>query len=297
MRNSGTVPFVWEKAPGKPKDESKIQTQSIEKPPIITPKFPPGRVSKTKQQSLTEMRSGSTLSNSHSVASLDKKVAKYSKEETKEKDSDDGDEAFEDALDTLSGTESFFMSCSVSGLSGWEEQEAQPYGSFSSDLMIDRFLLAAKAMTSEASQYASKRALVGQEQQKQKKKEMNTETSHPLNQHSPKALPHYTQHIDREESENESDDCNESENYAATTCGRFPRFCFLNPIPGLRMIDKVQRNTDHGMQVKSAASQIGSTKEVLFCLNLLFFLFLLVFHVRYCYLYFTLFCSKLEFLM
>ncbi|TKY48937.1 hypothetical protein E2542_SST26361 [Spatholobus suberectus] len=268
VRNAGTVPFVWEKTPGRPKDESKLETQAVEKPPI-TPNFPPGRVSKIKQQSLTEMRTGSTLSNSHSVASFDKRVTKYSKEETKEKeisDSDDGDEAYEDALDTLSRTESFFMSCSVSGLSGWDEQEVQPSGSFSSDqqardFMIDRFLPAAKAMTSEAPQYASKKAFVGQEQQKQKNKEVNTESSIPLNQHRPKALTHYTQDIDKEESEDESDVCNEYENYTTTTCGLFPRFCLLNPIPGSRMLDKVQRNAAHGMQAKSAASHIESTKE------------------------------------
>ncbi|RDY12430.1 hypothetical protein CR513_02780, partial [Mucuna pruriens] len=270
VRNPGTVPFVWEKAPGRPKDESKLQTQAVEQSPIITPNFPPGRASQIEQQSLAEMRTGSTLSNSQSVASLDKKVSKYSKEETKEKESsdlDDGDEAYEDALDTLSRTESFFMNCSVSGLSGWDEQETQPSGSFSSDhqqacdFMIDRFLPAAKAMTSELPQYASKNAHVGQEQQKQKKKEVNAEISCPLNQHRPKALPHYTQDIDREESEDESDDCNDFENYTTTACGLFPHFCLLNPLPGLRMMDKVQRNAAHGMQAKSAASHIGSTKE------------------------------------
>ncbi|KAG4986940.1 hypothetical protein JHK86_034631 [Glycine max] len=264
-RNAGNVPFVWEKAPGRPKDESKLQTQDFEKPPF-TSNFPPGRVSKTKQQSLAEMRTGSTLSNSQSVASLDKKATKNSKGETREKESsgsDDGDEAYEDARDSLSRTESFFMSCSVSGLSGWDEQEVQPFGSFSSDhqqgrnFMIDRFLLAAKAMTSETPQYASKKAHIGQEQQKQKKKEVNTESPCPINQHRPKALPHYTQDIDGEE----SDDCSEYENYTTTTCGLFPRFCLLNPMPGLRMVDRVPRNAAHGMQAKSAASHIGSSKE------------------------------------
>ncbi|XP_020237144.1 uncharacterized protein LOC109816511 [Cajanus cajan] len=263
VRNAGTVPFLWEKAPGRPKDESKLQAQAVEEPPIITPNIPPGRVSHIRQQSLADMRTGSTLSNSQSVASLDRKSTKYSKDD-KEKggfDSDDGDEAYEDALDILSRTDSFFMSCSVNGLSGWDEQEVQPCGSFSSDFMIDRFLPAAKAMTSEAPQYASKKAHVGQEQQKQKKKELNTESSCPFNQHRPKALPYYNQDADREESEDESDDCNENENYTTTTCGRFPRFCLLNPITGLRMVDKVQRNAAHGMQPKSAASHIECTKE------------------------------------
>ena len=116
-KNAGNVPFVWEKASGRPKDESKLQTQDFEKPPF-TSNFPLGRVSKTKQQSLAKTRTGSTLSNSQSVASLDKKATKHSKGETREKESfgsDDGDEAYEDARDSLSRTESFFMSCSVSG--------------------------------------------------------------------------------------------------------------------------------------------------------------------------------------
>ena len=117
------------------KDESKLQTQDFEKPPF-TSNFPLGRVSKTKQQSLAETRTRSTLPNSQSVASLDKKATKHSKGETREKESsssDDGDEAYEDARDSLSRTESFFMSCSVSDFSGWDEQEVQPFGSFSSD--------------------------------------------------------------------------------------------------------------------------------------------------------------------
>ncbi|KAL5184154.1 hypothetical protein HKD37_17G047903 [Glycine soja] len=195
-RNVGNVPFVWEKAPGRPKEESKLQTQDFEKPPF-TSNFPLGR-----QQSLAETRTGSTLSNSQSVASLDKKATKHSKAETREKESsgsNDGDEAYEDARDSLSRTESFFMSCSVSGLSGWDEQE-----------------------------------------------------------HRPKALPHYTQDIDGEE----SDDYSEYENYTTTTCGLFPRFCLLNPMPGLRMVDRVPTNAAHGMQAKSVASHIGSSKEV-----------------------------------
>ncbi|KAG5111719.1 hypothetical protein JHK82_034988 [Glycine max] len=99
-----------------------------------------------------------------------------------------------------------------------------------------RFLLAAKAMTSESPPYASKKAHIGQEQQKQKKKEVNTESSCPINQHRPKALPHYTQDIDGEESDN----CSEYANYTTTTWGLFPRFCLLNPMPGLRIVDKVQ---------------------------------------------------------
>ncbi|KAG5063352.1 hypothetical protein JHK85_004535 [Glycine max] len=123
-----------------------------------------------------------------------------------------------------------------------ELSEIQPFGCFSSDhqqgrnFMIDRFLLAAKEMTSESPQYASKKAHIGQEQQKKKKKEVYTESSCPINQHRPKALPHYTQDIHGEESDN----CSEYANYTTTTWGLFPRFHLLNSMPGLRMVDNVQ---------------------------------------------------------
>lgn len=287
VRNAGAVPFVWEKTPGRPKDESKLQTQAVEQPPI-TPNLPPGRVSKVKQQDSDmvlkgkEMRTGSTPSNSQSVASLDKKVTKHESstegiEDKESSDSDDGDETYLDALDTLSRTESFFMSCS--GLSGWDDQEVQVQPSsesFSSDqlqardFMIDRFLPAAKAMTFETPQHSSKKPLVGLGQQKQLKKVVSTEMSPPLNQHSPRTLRHYTQDIDSEGSE---DDSNDSGNYTTTACGLFPRFCLLNSIPGLRIEDKVQSNAGRGMQAKSTASHIETAKEVSICLYLIFFHF------------------------
>ncbi|KAL5169580.1 hypothetical protein HKD37_11G031448 [Glycine soja] len=45
------------------------------------------------------------------------------------------------------------------------------------------------------------------------------------------------------------------------TWGLFPRFCLLNPMPVLRMVDKVQGNAAHRMQAKSVAYHIVSSKE------------------------------------
>ncbi|KAG5028465.1 hypothetical protein JHK87_011979 [Glycine soja] len=229
-KNARNFPFVWEKAPGRPKDESKLQTQDFEKPPI-TSNFPLGRVSKTKQQSLAKTRTGSTLSNSQSVASLDKEATKHSKGETREKESsgsDDGDEAYEDARDSLSRTESFFMSCSVLACSK------------GNDIKISSICF-------QESTYWTRTTKVEKERSEYRKS-----MSH--NQHKPKALPHYTQDIDGEE----SDDCSEYENYTTRTCGLFPRFCLLNPMPRLRMVDRVPTYAAHGMQAKSTASHIGS---------------------------------------
>lgn len=46
LRNAGSVPFVWEQTPGKPKDSTKTQQNSKN----LVPKLPPGRISKPKKQ-------------------------------------------------------------------------------------------------------------------------------------------------------------------------------------------------------------------------------------------------------
>lgn len=273
VSNPGTVPFVWEKTPGRPKNENKQITRYVEWP-SIAPKLPPGRVLKVEQEdsdkvpkgtSVIQSRTGNSVSDPQHAASLDNRVTKHesAKEEIEEKassGSDDGDdEAYVDALDTLSRTESFFMSCSVSGLSEWDDQEVQPSGSFSTDqqqardFMIGRFLPAAKAMASETPQiqHNSRKQLVAQEQPRPIRKVVSGAVSRPLNQKWRKVLPHYAQDIGREESEDESDEDNGYENYAPKVCGLFPRFCLLNPVPGLRMEDRILNSTVHGVQSKS----------------------------------------------
>ncbi|XP_076909963.1 uncharacterized protein LOC143567417 [Bidens hawaiensis] len=48
LRNPGTVPFVWEQTPGKPKDDPKTHK------PLINP--PPGRVLESKEQGLCDVK-------------------------------------------------------------------------------------------------------------------------------------------------------------------------------------------------------------------------------------------------
>ncbi|XP_020236368.1 uncharacterized protein LOC109815951 [Cajanus cajan] len=278
VSNPGTVPFVWEKSPGRPKNESKLQTQAVEQC-SIAPKLPPGRVLKVEQQdsdkvtSVTQSRTGNSLSDSQRALSLENKSTKHESpkeviEEKASSGSDDGDETYLDAQDTLSRTESFFMSCSVSGLSEWDEQEVQPSGSFSTDqqardFMIGRFLPAAKAMASETPQiqHNTRKPLVTQEQPRQVRKLVSGAKPRPVDQKWQKVLPHYAQDVDREESEDESDDNDGYENYAPKVCGLFPRFCLLNPVPGLRMEDRILSSTVHGVQSKSVASHRRSEKE------------------------------------
>ncbi|KAK7264390.1 hypothetical protein RJT34_31999 [Clitoria ternatea] len=281
VTNPGTVPFVWERTPGRPKNVSKLQTQAVEQP-SVAPKLPPGRVLRVEQQDsdqvhegmpVTQSKTGSSVSNSQSIASLDNKVTKHERprEVTEEKESsgsDDGDEAYLDALDTLSRTESFFMRCSTSGLSSWDDQEVQVSGNLSTDqqardFMMGRFLPAAKAMASETPQiqHNYRKPPVTQEQPKLIRKVVSGAKPRPLNQKWQKVLPHYAQDIAREESEDESDDNDVSENYATKVCGLFPRFCLLNPIPGLRMEDRILNSAAHEGQGKSIASHRRTAKE------------------------------------
>ncbi|KAL4328149.1 uncharacterized protein LOC107630026 isoform X1 [Arachis ipaensis] len=279
VSNPGTVPFVWEKSPGRPKEEGKSETLLLERH-VITPKLPPGRASKVEQKDsdkvpkatlVTQSGIGSSISSSQSCSSSDNKVTtkhESIKEIIQEKTSsgsDDGDEIYQDAIDTLSRTESFFMTCSISGLSAWDEQEVQPSTSFSADqqardFMIGRFLPAAKAMASETSQvqYTSKKPVVMKEQPRLVKKVVNGEKPRPLNPKWQNVMPHYAQNIGREESEYESDDNDIAENFAPKVCGLFPRFCLLNPMPGLRMEDRILNSPVHRMH---GASQRTTAKR------------------------------------
>ena len=81
VRNPGKVPSVWEKTPGKPKDERKSQSKNPERPPSV-PKLPPGRVSNKKQQasnnfskstSVPQSPTASILSGSRDASDLDKR--------------------------------------------------------------------------------------------------------------------------------------------------------------------------------------------------------------------------------
>ncbi|XP_028761792.1 uncharacterized protein LOC114720315 isoform X2 [Neltuma alba] len=283
IRNPGTVPFVWEQTPGRPKDEKKLQTQVGGPSSIpITPNLPPGRVLKVKQKdsdkasrrtSVTQPRKGSSVSNSSSVNSINKDVStsqsvtsdvkkcespKKPIQEKADSVSDDGDEAYQDALDTLSRTESFFMNCSISGLSGLDEQEAHLSRSISQDqfaraFMIDRFLPAAQAVASETPQYASKKLPVAREQPRQVRKVMARERRHPVSQQRPNNLPPYAQELCREESEDEDDLYSEFGDNTGKICGLFPRFCLLNPIPGLRMQDRMLNSPVPGMHARLSA--------------------------------------------
>lgn len=261
VRNAGAVPFVWEQTPGRPKDEGKPLTPGPELPPAA-PKLPPGRILNTKQRppdkvSKDPIAAGaqmpSILSNPQSVSScLDENVSKLHnfKEGVVDRGSsgsEDGDVAYLDALDTLSRSESFFLNCSSSGLSGLDGLHVRTSETFSTDpqtldFMMGRFLPAAKAMASETPPYASRRLPVAQVQPAQLKKEVSRDRPPPPYKYGPNA--HCAQDKGRGESEDE-DDYDETELLSGKVCGLFPRFglansfCLTNPVLGMGVQTRV----------------------------------------------------------
>lgn len=286
IRNPGTVPFVWERTPGKPKDEEKSRPQAPVQPPIA-PKFPPGRRLNVRQEvsdkgsngtNATQSQTRSILSSSRDASDLDKRSTtedKISKQGTEEKSSfgsEDGDEAYQDALDTLSRSESFFLNCSVSGVSGLDGPNVKPSGTFSTDpqtrdFMMGRFLPAAKAMASETLQHAPRKPQVVREQPRPVSKVVNQNMRHPVNQYKSNGLPPYAQELGAELSEDESEYYEGSDMLSAKVCGLFPRFCLkssfclLNPVPGMKMPSQFPVSSVRRVQANSSsASSCSETK-------------------------------------
>ncbi|KAA3461906.1 DUF688 domain-containing protein [Gossypium australe] len=274
LRNPGTVPFVWEKTPGRPKEESNIQTDALDWPPIA-PKLPPGRALRDKQQSPRKGSDAKTFapyqtemapSSSQSVPSLALNETTYEcangeMQETGSSGSKDSGEAYVDALDTLSRSESFFLNCSISGVSGLDGSDIKPSGTFSSDpqtrdFMMGRFLPAAKAVASGTPPYATKKQPIAREPPRQIKKLVIADKQQPLYASSPNKFPHEKD----DWSEESEDDCySDSQNYSVNVCGLFPQFllknslCLLNPIPGVKAQKSVKTAySDHRREAESS---------------------------------------------
>ncbi|XP_027064671.1 uncharacterized protein [Coffea arabica] len=284
VRNAGTVPFVWEQSPGMPKFERTLETHT-ERPPVA-PKPPPGRVLKANQQDndnsskkLTVNKSqvgnpqGSQSASELGDSSRRFKITEDTVEEAHERkdDSEDEDEVFEDALDTLSRTESFFVNCSVSGISGLDDLDVMPSGTFSTDpqardFMIGRFLPAAKAMVSETPQYAPapKKRPVVQDNPRQLKKVVNAD-NRPQLRYGPTFAKHYSEFHDNGEEEESDDDYVEHENVPSKVCGLLPRFCFksrlLNPLPGMSVRTRTPMSPTTRMLARSSSASTCSKTE------------------------------------
>ncbi|KAH0651190.1 hypothetical protein KY285_031306 [Solanum tuberosum] len=290
VRNPGVVPFRWEQSPGKPKYESKRQIRATEKPPIA-PRLPPGRKLKDNQdsikahesQNVSESQIGNAQHSTPKYMNLDEKVKKIESidcskdmiQDMEKCDSEDADEVYMDAPNTLSRTESFFVNCSVSGLSGLDEPEAKPSGTSlrdpqARDFMIDRFLPAAKAMASEKSlempHYAPRKQPAVQEQPRQPKKVVNGD-KRPQLRYGPSFALRYSQFHDNYEEESDDDSCYDG-NLPTKVCGLLPRFCLkssfclVNPVPGMSARTRVPMSPASRTQTGSSSTASCSGSEI-----------------------------------
>ncbi|KAK4487075.1 hypothetical protein RD792_006390 [Penstemon davidsonii] len=230
VSHPGTVPFQWEHTPGISKEETKPTTPNLNRPPIA-PGLPPGRYPKSSIVNLPHEASSSETS-----------------------ESGDSDEAYVDALDTLSRTESYFLNCSMSGLSG---MDMEPYRSFATDpktreFMMDRFLPAAMAMVSDTTQYAPKK------QQSQEVKKIVVHMDKPSLRYGPGFAKRYS-HFQEEERKEESDEEYDQHGNMPSVCGLLPRFCFLNPVPAMSVRTRVRISSGNKIQPRSSSS--GSYTE------------------------------------
>lgn len=270
LRNPGTVPFLWEQSPGRPKDEEHVRA-THNAPTPRAPSLPPGRTLTIKQGHINsadvssngDMKNneqgniissnGFQQSNSHpnfdskistnsdhafassikgksngTVSNRPFSVIPFSQNHAYEDglgmDCDD----FSDALETLSQTETCTAACSVSLVSGMEDQDLRSSSRFvdqqTRNFMIDRFLPAAKAMASESPQQTSRRPPVH-------------DLTMPLNKgrENREPLPLQSRpYIMKREIKDEEED-NEISGFSSKSCGFFPwRFrnalCHLNPV-------------------------------------------------------------------
>ncbi|KAF3622271.1 putative 50S ribosomal protein L1-like [Capsicum annuum] len=289
VRNPGAVPFRWEQSPGKPKYESKRQIRALEKPPIA-PRLPPGRKLKDNQDSdkahenrnISESQTGNAQDSAPSCVNLDEKVKKIEsidcskdvKQDKGKHESEDVDEVYMAALNELTRTESFFLNCSISGLSGLDEPEAKPSGTSltdpqARDFMIDRFLPAAKAMASEKTletpHYAPRKQSAVEEQPRQLKKVVNGD-KRPQLRYGPSFALRYSQFQDNDEEESDDDSCYDG-NLSYKVCGLLPRFCLkssfclMNPVPGMNARTRVPMSPAGRTQTGSSSTTSCSGSE------------------------------------
>lgn len=284
MTKPASVPFHWEKIPGRPKGEAESHSHTPEEsntprlPPARVsdamrrcsgeiPKLPPGRLSGPSRYCSGERTNDQSVYRSHveafsftDHASLLERL-NDSLNCKDESDSESGDDAFSDALDTLSLTESWSFNYSVSGISGYLSSGVKPSGTFSidtqtRDFMMNRFLPAAKAVVLETPEYAVKKASLLEEKPRVVKKAVSREMKPSLRQYSSDALPYYTQYINNLESEDEDQESVAPTKKSGKAWGILPRFCvknslcLLNPLPALKSKPKSRTPSPSTREVK-----------------------------------------------
>nr|KYP40095.1 hypothetical protein KK1_038577 [Cajanus cajan] len=258
------VPFNWEHIPGKSKgyggSESQPPTQSSI---TLTPTLPPGKSTNVAKKPLEKEPNVANNFRSPSISnSLCEKIdcdKEHKDEKIKkvEENDDFDDDVYSDALETLSPTEPLSMNCSVSGVSGLDNLDANmggtsPTDKQAHDFMMSRFLHAAKAMTIQPTQYASRKQPVLAEQPREFIKLIPEQKKSFVNRHITDIVP-YTGQDQEEEAEEESDgETNDyANNISAKGCGLFPSLCvrnslcLLNAVPGTKMGNQFPLYSDY----------------------------------------------------
>ncbi|XP_076951434.1 uncharacterized protein LOC143624782 [Bidens hawaiensis] len=262
IMNAGSVPFGWEKSPGRPKDE---QIQTIESVPSL-PKLPPGRFLSLKPMNNDEVTNVSKITKSESIESTKKESLDVKDDVGSDNDDDgDDDETYMDALDTLSRGETSFYNCSASGVSGFGS-DVKPYRSVPDDpkmrdFMMGRFLPAAKAMAADLPQQHTFKKNVIKEKPQEVKKLVNIDDNNKkMLRYGPNFLQDVTPDKKVEDDENDDDDddsvydYNNHGNKSSKLCGLLPRFCSVNPVHGMCVRARLPVSYAKGAQTSSSSS-------------------------------------------
>ncbi|XP_074272360.1 uncharacterized protein LOC141596169 [Silene latifolia] len=286
----GSIPFMWEQAPGKAKDGIESYVTSPEEGPStprlpVSMPFPPGKKSgelngyRTPNMLSGELNMVSALKNhkysgelniyrQHNklYSSLNESMGRWdsSKDGTEMNPSSESEEeedaAFSEAIEGLSLSQhgSFSVNCSVSGISGPERPESKYSESISTDprardFMINRFLPAAKAMTIEPSQYASRRQIVAVDSALVPRAMTPSPSRNACH-----IVPYTGQDIGSEESEEDEDssfDDRSNISIKVKSCGFLPWFCTKN---ALRLINPLPAMKDKSRSALSSASKVSN---------------------------------------
>ncbi|XP_051115402.1 uncharacterized protein LOC127240651 [Andrographis paniculata] len=223
ITNPGSVPFLWERAPGQPKKDIKIQAVGITVAPI-GPKLPPGRYNGSKNQPANASKH---TNNSQAVEDQNAKTAENRGATMEEKASDsvDSDGEYEDALDSLSKTDaSSFFNCRMSELDGLDDGDRS--GEVSVDLhnqalMMDRFLPAAKAMALEAAAPPLKKPLPKEERPPPPEKQR----LNPSLRYGHSFTMRYSHCLEEEEEEDDDQEDDRRSRNSRIACGLLLPFC------------------------------------------------------------------------
>ena len=187
-------------------------------------------------------------------------TSKEETEPTESSETEDDNATFSDAIETFSQHESFSINCSVSGLSASERLETKlpdnlPTDPKARDFMMNRFLPAAKAMTLEPSQYATRKQLVVVEQSKEVKASVPRAMTPPPTRSMCNIVPYMGQDIGSdEESDEDSYDGRSTISIKVKACGFLPWFCSKN---ALRLVNPLPSMKDRSKSALSSASKLS----------------------------------------